>query len=245
MTDSSRFLQLICFAAPLGKLRKMRLQLQNRLKETGIFILRGEEYLVVEVEMAEKRRDRSGGFGGTRYHTPNPDQGGVFGQANQSDRTYDPARYRTGEDRQRPDQRSDLGMRLGAEYGGYGRETDYGSFNRGDDLVFGSSFGRSMGADESPADSSRRDHAGRGPKNYRRPDERIREDVCERLKAHPLVDATEIEVDVRDSVVMLKGAVIDRRQKRFAESASEIVRGVQDVRNELTVREPARKGPRH
>jgi osmotically-inducible protein OsmY len=207
----------------------MSTQFQDRLKKTGIFFCLRSEYSALEVEMADKRRDRNGDFG----------------HITQSDRTYDPYRYRTDEKRRRAERQPDPNLKLSAEYGSYGRETDYGGFRRGDDLVFGSAFGRSMGTDQSDADPSRRSHAGRGPKNYRRPDERIREDVCERLKAHPLVDATEIEVDVRDSVVMLKGKVIDRKQKRFAEEASEAVRGVQDVKNGLTVHEPARKGHRH
>ncbi len=40
-------------------------------------------------------------------------------------------------------------------------------------------------------------HAGRGPKGYRRSDDRIREDVNERLTEHPQIDATEIEVTLR------------------------------------------------
>lgn len=40
-------------------------------------------------------------------------------------------------------------------------------------------------------------HAGRGPKGYQRSDERIREDVCDRLTEHPAIDASEIEVEVK------------------------------------------------
>src|SRR5687768_5171077 len=37
-------------------------------------------------------------------------------------------------------------------------------------------------------------YAGRGPKGYQRSDERIKEEVCDRLTADPDVDALEIEV---------------------------------------------------
>src|SRR6185436_14031856 len=32
-------------------------------------------------------------------------------------------------------------------------------------------------------------HAGKGPKGYKRSDERIHDEVCERLTHHPLIDA--------------------------------------------------------
>jgi osmotically-inducible protein OsmY len=82
---------------------------------------------------------------------------------------------------------------------------------------------------------SSKNHAGRGPKGYARSDERIREDVCEALERDNHVDASEIEVKVKEGVVTLTGSVEDRRTKRLAEDAVEYLSGVKDVRNELTV----------
>lgn len=76
-------------------------------------------------------------------------------------------------------------------------------------------------------------YTGRGPKGYRRSDERVFEDVCERLAAHGGLDATEIEVRVDGGEVTLEGMVEDRRTKRLAEDVSETVRGVEDVHNRL------------
>jgi hypothetical protein len=76
---------------------------------------------------------------------------------------------------------------------------------------------------------------GVGPKGYKRSDERIREDVCEALADHPDVDASEIEVRVRDGEVILTGTVESRWMKRQAEDAVEFVPGVRDVRVELTI----------
>src|SRR3954466_880767 len=76
---------------------------------------------------------------------------------------------------------------------------------------------------------------GRGPKGYRRSDERIREEVCEALTYEPLVDATEIEVTVTDGNVTLSGSVNDRNQKRRAEEAVEHLSGVRDVTNNVRV----------
>jgi osmotically-inducible protein OsmY len=76
-------------------------------------------------------------------------------------------------------------------------------------------------------------HSGRGPQGYRRSDERIHEEVCDRLTAHGHVDASEVEVQVKDGEVTLTGKVGDRRQKREAENVAEGVRGVIDVHNQL------------
>jgi hypothetical protein len=78
---------------------------------------------------------------------------------------------------------------------------------------------------------------GRGPKNYQRSDERIREDVNERLADNADLDATDIEVSVSQREVTLEGKVEDRRAKRLAEDIAEAVPGVQDVHNHLKVKE--------
>ena len=78
-------------------------------------------------------------------------------------------------------------------------------------------------------------YSGRGPKGYRRSDERIMEEVCERLARHPEIDASEMEVRVTNSEVILTGSVEDRHQKRLAEDVVEDVSGVHDVRNELKI----------
>ena len=84
--------------------------------------------------------------------------------------------------------------------------------------------------------SGRGRYYGRGPKGYRRSDERIREEVSDRLMTHPDVDASDIEVDVTNGVITLSGSVEDRHQKRISEFIAEDVVGVDDVRNQLTVR---------
>ena len=76
---------------------------------------------------------------------------------------------------------------------------------------------------------------GRGPKGYKRSDERIQEDVSEELYRHPEVDASEIEVQVQNGEVTLTGKVEDRHQKRLAEDIAERCSGVHDVHNQLKV----------
>lgn len=78
-----------------------------------------------------------------------------------------------------------------------------------------------------------RDHTGRGPKGYKRADESIYEDVCEALSLNPVIDATHIEVSVKNGKISLKGHVESRDIKRLAEFEIEGISGVVDVQNEL------------
>jgi len=75
--------------------------------------------------------------------------------------------------------------------------------------------------------------SGRGPKGYQRSDDRIREDVCERLTQHPEIDAVDIEIQVKNGEVTLMGTVDRRDEKRLAEDVAESVSGVKDVHNQL------------
>lgn len=78
-------------------------------------------------------------------------------------------------------------------------------------------------------------HQGKGPKGYRRSDERIREEVCEMLTENPEIDASEMEVEVHQGMVTLTGSVESRRMKRMTEDLAERIAGVRDVRNELRI----------
>lgn len=78
-------------------------------------------------------------------------------------------------------------------------------------------------------------YTGAGPEGYSRSDERIAEDVCERLARHGRLDARGLQVKVQDGVVTLSGSVDSRRAKRMAEDTAESVFGVKDVHNELSV----------
>lgn len=76
---------------------------------------------------------------------------------------------------------------------------------------------------------------GRGPRNYRRSDERIREDISDRLLFDEDVDATGMEVHVENGEVTLSGFVPTRSQKRIAEWIADSVPGVTDVKNQLKI----------
>jgi osmotically-inducible protein OsmY len=78
-------------------------------------------------------------------------------------------------------------------------------------------------------------HRGRGPKGYRRSDERIREDVSDRLTDDSWLDAHGVEVAVSNADVTLSGTVRSREDKKRAEALAESVSGVDNVQNNLRV----------
>jgi hypothetical protein len=85
-------------------------------------------------------------------------------------------------------------------------------------------------------------YRGKGPVGYTRSDERIREGVCEALSDDDSLDASHIEVTVRNGEVILAGTVEDRHSKRMAEDLVERIPGVKDVQNQIKVQERRERG---
>jgi hypothetical protein len=83
---------------------------------------------------------------------------------------------------------------------------------------------------------------GVGPLNYQRSDDRIEEDVCDRLAQHGQLDASNVDVSVNNGEVTLKGEVPDRRMKRLAEDIAFNVPGVFDVQNQLRINKHLSQG---
>jgi osmotically-inducible protein OsmY len=103
------------------------------------------------------------------------------------------------------------------------------SFGRGayrEEGGFGSQGGGGYGS----MSSSRR---GRPPKGYTRSDERIREDVSDRLSER--MDASEISVEVKNGEVTLTGTCRDRSMKHQIELIADSVGGVKEVHNQIRV----------
>jgi len=80
-------------------------------------------------------------------------------------------------------------------------------------------------------------HEGKGPKGYKRSDDRIKEDVCENMSRNSQLDAGDIEVQVSEGEVTLTGTVDSRQAKHLAEDLAENCSGVKDVLNQLRVRQ--------
>lgn len=79
------------------------------------------------------------------------------------------------------------------------------------------------------------DFTGRGPKNYSRSNERVREDICERLTADPYIDAQELEVRCENGTVVIEGQVEERWMKHRIEDLVDATAGVKQIDNRVTV----------
>jgi hypothetical protein len=116
-----------------------------------------------------------------------------------------------------------------------GRLTNWGNRQGWDKHFRRKSYrpGRQGGAIIGQNDSN---YSGLGPKGYQRLDDNIYEDVCAILTSSPDIDASDMEVEVKDGCVFLRGTVSARSIKRQAEIEIENISGVKDVQNLLTIR---------
>ena len=107
----------------------------------------------------------------------------------------------------------------------------FGGSNREDDR----NYDRDDYSDEERRATMRGGHRGRGPRDYRRADDRIREEINDRMTDDDFLDASQIEVGVQNGEVILAGYVFNRTSKRRAEQLAERVSGVTNVENRLRV----------
>ena len=78
-------------------------------------------------------------------------------------------------------------------------------------------------------------HRGKGPRDYQRSAERIREDICDRLYEDDYVDASNIDIKIEGNEVILSGTVRSKEEKRRAEDLVESISGVRNVENRIRV----------
>ena len=171
-----------------------------------------------------------GGYGQGNYGQPNysygqPSHGQDFGSSGTSN--YGRSNFGSGQS-ERGSENSRMGSSSGVGYRGYGGEGSYGSQSgwrepSGEGQQYGSRSGYSQGQ-----------HRGKGPKNYQRSDERVKEMLCERLHDDPEIDASEVTVSVQGGTITLEGTVDSRRTKNAIEDVAEQI-GSQDVQNNLRV----------
>ena len=174
-----------------------------------------------------------GGFGGDGYQS----SGDEYAGPGSAGRGFRPKRYGastiTGE-RARPGDDSSETDRLMQD-----RERTWSLVNeRHDRSNYGSGPGNTRFGNDATASRGevrRGEHQGRGPRGYQRSDDRIREDINERLTDDAMIDASEIEVAVQNREVTLTGSVRDRTEKRRAEDIAEAVSGVGHVQNNLRI----------
>jgi osmotically-inducible protein OsmY len=131
---------------------------------------------------------------------------------------------------------------------GTGSSSSYGS-GYGSGYGAGSSYGSSMRQEFNPGSSSFAGHGGpysgkqtpasyygKGPKSFKRSDERIKEELSELYTRHHDIDASDIELEVKDGEVTLSGSVPERRMKYLAEELAENSMGVREVNNQIRVK---------
>ena len=200
---------------------------------------RGDEY---------RRGGRQGYWGGgwenerderSRYGNPIGGSGferGYNQQRSDSSQRYNyPSGYRSGQNYGERDYDYDRD-RYDRGYEGYGDEGGRGWWDRASDAV-ASFFGDEDAERRRRMDDQRAHRRGRGPKGYRRSDERIKEDVNDRLSDDYYIDASDVEVAVENSEVTLTGTVKSRTDKRRVEDIAESVSGVTNVENRLRVKQ--------
>ena len=195
----------------------------------------------------ERNGGRNGNYGNPNDYGDNPNRN--YSAQGMRDPRYGNPGF---SDRQR--QGSNGGSSDNYERGNYGNYADYRSsgtrFSEGTQGRYGShtegwnnnedsNLDRSLGRRDN-YDSGQNSHRGKGPKNYKRSDSRIQEDINDALTDHHNVDASDIEVEVKDGVAILSGTVDNRDAKRRAENAIDYISGVHNVENRIHVKSDSR-----
>jgi hypothetical protein len=166
-------------------------------------------------------------------------QRGAYGRAGGGYRdggrgSYGQGQYDQGDEQQRSGT-------WGRGQGSYGRPQGGQGFGHGQ---YGQGFGEAghsygeqgfgpSGGGYRAEDRQRRQ--ARGPKGYQRSDERLREDICERLMGADHIDAADVSVEVKSGNVTLDGSVPQRRMKHAIEDLVDACMGVRDIDNKLRV----------
>lgn len=179
---------------------------------------------------------REAGFGAGRYDAPyDEDRVEQGGRSPYGNRNWSGGRGDWG--------RQEWGM-SGPQQGGYASGRDRGWQGRRHDRDDRGFWDRAsdevaswFGDEEAERRRTQDQYRGKGPRNYSRSDDRIREDVSDRLTDDWRVDASDIEITVVKGEVTLAGHVTDRMQRRRAEDIAESVSGARHVQNNLRVKE--------
>jgi len=135
----------------------------------------------------------------------------------------------------------------GYETAGYDRDlgysgqsmagSGYGSqYRAGSESGYGSRGGYQLGTQQRDL-GYQRSYRGLGPQTYKRPDDRIRDDIYEKLTDNDRIDARGIMVDVNQGNVTLTGTVPERQMRYAAEDLVESCMGVANINNQLKVQQ--------
>lgn len=181
-----------------------------------------------EAPPGQRGRSEFGGYGaGTgAVGQPRRYEGGAYEGGIYEGRSYGGGTFESGRQG---------GMQEGGQYGGLhgGGETGGMTGPSGVGWAPAGGYGAGGSGRGMPGRGMAARH--RGPKGWQRSDERIHEDVCERLAGEPGIDPSEVTVEVAGGNVMLSGSVPDRGMKYRIEDIVDGCTGVRDVDNRLRV----------
>ena len=216
-----------------ARMQKMQQQDRQGRPERGYDTPRGGSYSMGQRNPSDNPQQSSAGVGRP---------GGLYGGERYGSEGDSP--YFTGQQGSWAVAPSDRTRRFSGRYGAnYGDDyREHGYTAGGNSDQGGRGFIARAGdeiaswfGDEEAASRREQDHRGRGPTDYTRSDDRIREDANDRLTDDPRVDATHITVSVASGELTLNGTVTNRDAKRRAEDCVEDIPGVKHVQNNLRV----------
>jgi len=199
----------------------------------------GQDYRHDSGRSQRHRDDSSYGYGQSSYRQDRQNQGSYNQGYNYNQGQYGSSGFGGGANEDRSWPAHDAGSWRGQQAG------NYPGFGQGSGY---SGPGSGGGWSSSQSDSQQsRSSQRRGPKGYQRSDERLKEDICERLMQNHQIDAGEITVQVQNGKVSLEGTVPERRMKHSIEDLVDQCMGVKDIDNRLRVsrgEEDAQQGTR-
>jgi osmotically-inducible protein OsmY len=120
---------------------------------------------------------------------------------------------------------------------GHPGQASQGRFNAGNqDYGQGQGNFQGYGNQGSRGSTENQGMKGRPPRGYKRSDERIQDDICDRLMQQGHIDVGDIEVKVEGGEVTLSGTIESRALKHTVENLVDAVSGVQEIHNQLRVK---------
>lgn len=178
--------------------------------------------------------ERSGYYGAMSYRDQDPWRG-------ETGRPY----YGRREESGYGGMRQDYGVMRGEPGGGWGYgQGTYGAGRYGQRSQYGEERGSDPGRGRGRGLLGKL--FGRGPKGYKRSDERIKEDICEQLWRSDTIDSSEVTIVVREGEVTLTGTVPERWMRHEVENIADESMGVKDINNHIRIQrqgeETAREG---
>lgn len=201
----------------------------------------GKQYYAERERMRQQRNRETGNLYGNDYGRRDYGRSQLGHNFGSSGSSYQNQGYGSSADNYRSDYNNDNRNR----YSGSGNnpgftpqgrdDDDRGWWDRTRDEVsswFGDDDAERRRNMDSPYEGG---HRGKGPRDYQRSQDRIREDVCDRLSDDDRVDASDIQVEVQGNDVILRGTVHSKAEKRRAEDLVESISGVKHVENRIKI----------